>query len=457
MNPPQIKLTDADLKRQSPLETQYKRIKKSNDPRFGDVQIYQDPKNKQMLVVKEEHINDKKAAERAVLQARSRVGNRSPYILGLIDYSVDFEKGLCSSFYNLRLFYEYPQTDLKKESIDRKKAKLGFNSDELIHLLYQQVNAHKHLELSRSFHGDVRPLNWALTRSVWESKLIHKEEDISTRANIIQVQMNRQKHGDDLYQSPAMFENMKKKNKDFAFNPNKEDMFATALVLIELGNGESIQNIYKAKDGKFDHNAMRTHVARFEQRFSGVSNQLLVTSILTMLEPEESRRPHFILLEERMPPYGSIREFILNEKIDPSKNGTNKPLETFIYIDQSIIESFKLEPGVSQPKYQQWDAPVTTVVNTRYSDRNIQNMNYVHSAPTNGRIVERIIRKFEDVDGKMLEKVEHYDVKENDELIKRKEYYLVDGKETKLVTYNAEGKKEGEKKEDKPAKKPAKK
>ena len=441
MNPVEIKLTDADLKRQSPLEKEYKRVKKQNDPRFGDVQVYQNPSNKQMLLVKEEHINDKKAAERAVLQTRQRIGNRSPYILSLLDYSVDFEKGLCSSFYNLRLFYEAPQTDLNKESIDRKKAKLGFNSDELIHLLYQQVNAHKHLELSRSFHGDVRPVYWSLTRSSWESKLVHKPEDVSTRDNVIQVQMNRVKHGDDLYQSPAMFENMKKKNKSFAFNPNKEDMFATALVLIELGNGESIQNVYKAKDGKFDHNAMRAHVARFEQRFGGASNQLLVTSILTMLEPEESRRPHFILLEERMPPYGSVREFILNEKMDPSKNGTNRPLETFIYIDQSIISTFKLEPGVSQEKFQQWNAPQTTVVNTRYSDRNIAKVNYVQSTPTEGRIVERIIRKFEEVDGKMLEKVEHYDVKDKDNLIKRKEYYLVDGKETKVVLYDEEGKK----------------
>ena len=444
----EITVTNADLKRQSPLETQFKRVKKANDPRFGEVQIYQDPQSKKMLIVKEEHINDKKAAERAVLLAKRRVINQNPYILSIIDYSVDLEKGLCSSFYNLRLFYEYAPSDLQKEENDRIKAKRSFSTDELLHLLYQQVYAHKHLELSRSFHGDVRPVNWALNKANWESKLIHKQEDIKTASDVIQIQMNRVKHGDNLYQSPDMFENMRKKNKNYAFNPNKEDMFATALVLIELGNDQPIQDVYKRKDGKFDHDAMRKHVATFEDRFGHQGNQLLITSILTMLEPEEKKRPHFILLEERMPAYDKVKTWIANEKENPELNGDYRPLETFIYIDDSIVSAFKLQPGVSQLKFQNWDAPKNTVVNSKYSDRDIADLRFVNTAPPQGKIVKRIIRMFEEVDGNMVEKVEVYDVKEDDKTVKRKEYYLVDGKETKVVLFDAEGKKSAPKKAD---------
>ena len=305
-------LNDTDLKRKSELETSHKRIKKQNDPRFGDIQVYQDPVSKRMLAVKDTHINDKKAAMRAVAQARQRIRNQSPHVLGLVDYSVDLEKGLCSSFYNLRLFYDYPQSDLKKEAADRAKANLRFNNEELVNLLYQQVGANKHLELSGSFHGDVRPVHWGLNRQQWESKLIHKQEDIGSREDVLQVQTNRIKHGDALYQSPGMFEALKKKQKNVAFTPNKEDMFATALVVVELGNGQSVQDIYKGKGGTFDHDKMRQHVARFEENFPGQNNQLLVTSVLTMLEPDEARRPHFVLLSDHMPQHEAIRQHFRN-------------------------------------------------------------------------------------------------------------------------------------------------
>ena len=197
-------LTDADLKRVSELEKSHKRVKKQSDPRFGEIQLYQNPNTKQMLAAKETHINDKKAAMGAVAQARQRIRNQNQHILGLVDYSVDLDKGLCSSFYNLRLFYNYPQTDCYKESQDRVKGKSRFSGEELVNLLYQQVGAHKHLELSRTFHGDVRPVHWGLNKQQWDSKLIHKQEDISTREDILQVQTNRIKHGDAVYQSGSL-------------------------------------------------------------------------------------------------------------------------------------------------------------------------------------------------------------------------------------------------------------
>jgi hypothetical protein len=228
-----------------------------------------------------------------------------------------------------------------------------------------------------------------------------------------------------------MYENLMSKNTKFEFSPNKEDMFATGMVLLELGIQESLQNVYR-KEGKFNHDAMKAYVARFEEIYSGHDNQLLVTAILTMLEPHESRRPHFILLHERMPSYYSIVKYFEKLREDPSLN-QERLLETFIYVEQTSIEAFTLQPGIKQIKVFEGNSkPKNNVdLNHKYSNRyigtsinDVNNTNNIKS----GKLVERIIRRFEERDGLMIEKVEHFRVLEDDQLLKIQEYELINSK-----------------------------
>ena len=229
------------------------------------------------------------------------------------------------------------------------------------------------------------------------------------------------------------------KNLKFAYNANKEDMFALALVLIELGTQESLQDVY-GKGGKFDHEAMRAHVAKFEGIYAGPENQLLVTSVLTMLEPEEARRPHFILLHERMPSYYSVVKHFESLRDNPG-NVTASPLEAFIYIDKAIIEGFTLTPGVTQVKSSETPAEIgeNMQLNPAYSRRNIEAPAKPQGSYTGtGKVVERIIRRFEERDGAMVERVEHFNV-DGDKLTKTEEYELVGGKKTKVKYFDESG------------------
>ena len=437
-----IVLKDEDFSRQVSLDASFKLVKKANDPRFGEIKLYQNPESRAVIAVREITIGEKNRAEKEIVKCKKRLRMENQYILPLVDYSVEKQSSLCSSFFLFRLYYEYPPTDVKRELSSRKAEGVMFSSDELLHLLYQQMEAHRHLELTKSFHGDVRPLHWGLNNQLWHTKLIYKPEEIDSRQAVLQVQLKNLQLGNDVYQSPSMYENLMRKNLKHTFSPNKEDMFATAMVLLELGIQQSLQDVY-GKDGKFDHDAMRAHVAKFESLYSGVENQLLVTAILTMLEPEEDRRPHFILLHEHVPPYKDVIQHYGNIKAGIYST-VNKPLEAFIYIDKSIIEGFTLEPGVKHVKVQggAFELPQNAAVNSKYSERNINTgqEGLSRSKQVEGRIIERIIRRFEERDDKMIEKVEHFDVLDNNEMVKTKEYELIDGKHYNLKYFDKEGK-----------------
>lgn len=129
-------LKDADYSKTSPYEKNFSHKKRLNDPRFGEISIIQNPKTRELLAVRERKINDKKAAGKAIVNCRKRIQNQHPYILGLKDYSVKKQSELCSSFYILREFYEYPRSDLKREMALREKEGETLNHQELTHILY---------------------------------------------------------------------------------------------------------------------------------------------------------------------------------------------------------------------------------------------------------------------------------------------------------------------------------
>ena len=138
-------LKDADFARVSDLEKSFKFFKKINDPRFGDISILQNPQTRQFIALKEKKINDRKEAGQNILYARKRVSLKHPNLLNLLDYSVTKHSELCSSFYILKLFFEYPKTDLRKDVQERERIGESFSDIELTHLLYQQINANSFL------------------------------------------------------------------------------------------------------------------------------------------------------------------------------------------------------------------------------------------------------------------------------------------------------------------------
>ena len=308
---PESLLKDADYQKVSAFEKIYKQIKTLNDPRFGEISILQNPQTRQAIAVREKKVTDKAEAGRLILAARSKVSLVNPNLVNLLDYSVIKQSELCSSFYIIKYFFEYPKSDLRKQIQDREKTGQGFNGNELTHLLYQQIQTQSYLQSQSLAHGDVQPLYIGYDVDKQESKLIDKSDGLINEASIVQTQKNRLISGQPIYQSPTMYSNLKKGNLKFQFDKNKEDAFALGLVILEAGNDKSVQNIYDSKSGNVDQAALNKHLDEFNRKF-GTQNALLTSHVSSLTNANEATRPSPAQVQSTLPPYDEVKKYLVS-------------------------------------------------------------------------------------------------------------------------------------------------
>lgn len=312
---PESLLKDADYNKTSAFDKTHRQVKTLNDPRFGDIHILQNPQTRQVVAVRERKVTDKAEAGRLVLAARNRMALKNPYLVNLLDYSVTKQSELCSSFYIIKYYFEYPRTDLRKYLLEKEKSGQALSSAELTHLLYQQNAAQAYLQSQGMAHGDVQPLFIGWDPERLESKVIDKSEALTTDAAIINAQKNRLVAGQPLYMSPTMYANLKKGNTKFQFDRNKEDAFALGLLLLEAGNGRSIQNIYDSKTGQVNQAALNGHLEEFNRKY-GAQNTLLTSHVSSMTNINEAARPSPSQIQASLPPYEEVKMRLVNSPAD---------------------------------------------------------------------------------------------------------------------------------------------
>ena len=193
------------------------------------------------------------------------------------------------------------------------------NSQELTNILYQQIKAQSYLQSQGLAHGDVQPVLIGYDPLAKDSKLIDKSDLVTNEQSVIALQKNHlvSQSSSSIYQSPTMYQNLKKGNQKFTFDKNKEDAYALGLVLLEAGNGRKIDNIYD-KTGTVDQNALNQHVNEFRGRFES-GNQLLTSTVANLVNPNEAQRPSPVEVQSSLPPYEEVQKFF-NEN---QKQGQN--------------------------------------------------------------------------------------------------------------------------------------
>ena len=305
-NPAEQTLKDADLNRSSDIEKSYKFFKKVGDPRLGEVSILQDTKTRNFLASREVKLNARADAVRLVLWARKRVGIRHAHLLNLLDYSVSKHSELCSSFYIVKFFFEYPKTDLKKEILERQRSAEPFSDAQLIGLLYQVTQACNVLAAEDIAGHNLEPLLLGMNRDTGEHKLIVALEEPSSVAKFKQVQKSKLVSGATLYQSPKVYANLKKGNLNFEVDPLKEDAFALGLMILEAGNLTSVQDVYNAGSGELSESQLQRHIAEFQNRYGG-PNAFLPKAVGVLLAVDEAQRPTLRQLEAKLPDYEQVQ------------------------------------------------------------------------------------------------------------------------------------------------------
>jgi hypothetical protein len=335
-------LLNTDYERISPIEQHLKFVKKQSDPRFGDILVYQHAKSKNYYFARENIASSQSQAAEYIVKARKKMFHHHPHVHGIIDYSVTYQKELCSSFYVVKYFYEYPHTDAYRENTERIKSNRFYTHYELIHYVYQNLLALQFLESTGRFHGDIRPIHVTLSKVEILSKLVDKSDDIFSLDRQKQVQSSHLIKKDPIYQSELLYQNLMKNNLKFEVNSNKEDLFALGLVILEMGNLTSIQNIYNQKDLGINDEALDIHFNAFKQKYLQ-QNLLLTSTLQELLKIEEPSRLTATDLLNKMPKYDVVITYLKSQGQIETAN--SQPNNIFSLPDRSPVHSRSPSPS----------------------------------------------------------------------------------------------------------------
>lgn len=307
--------SEQDINKKSSYDIDYKPKKKITDPRFGEIFIFKHKKDEEYLAVKEKKIFQKSDLIKEIIFAHRQIDLFHDHVISLQDFSITYQSELCTSFYIIRYFYEYPKTDLQKEKQIRQKSGLNFDGVFLTHFLYQSISSLAFLHSKNFHHGDLSPISIAFDSSKTKFKLILSKDELSTQGKIIQRQKTKTIQNEIIYQSPLMFESISKGITKFSFNSQKEDAFALGLVILELGTDQQINLIYDQKNGILKKKELFELIELFRYDFEE-QNSLLTSIVTSLLILDENKRPSILSIDENIPKYSLVKDYLIISKDD---------------------------------------------------------------------------------------------------------------------------------------------
>ena len=293
---------DDGLKRKSNYEIQFIKGLLIKDSILGNYFEYSNKKNNMKIICIEKLLNNRQELLKKIEESKKKILNKNENLLNILDYSVDVQNNWCSTFYLLKLFYEYPNKSLKEEINSRKSKNQNFNMKELTHLLYNITNAGVHLQENNIKHNDICPSLIYYTKNN-NFKLLLNDKNVN---NPERYQLEKMLRKDNFYLSPNLYIALKKRFLDnIKHKKVKSDIFAFGLVVLETGLLRSVRNIYD--NSCINKKILESYLKEFEEKYD--NNPLLYSSLRKILEFNEEERPDFISLKEVIPDYDMIKEY----------------------------------------------------------------------------------------------------------------------------------------------------
>jgi len=272
---------------------------KRHDKRFGDISIYNNTRTNQKVMCKEKASGDMKQFGRDVNTARQRMSMQNQYLHKMLGWSTQTKKELCSTHHYVKMFYEYPDSDLRNETAQRKKNKTVLSERELSNATSNALNGLSYLHNKKLAHGDIRPQLISAKRmnSGQEVNKFELLDRLADPSPLVKCQINNMMNNKELFMSPQLWRHINTKGKKKPpFNRQKNDLFALGMSMLSAGNQSSMKNCYK-KGGKFDANALNTHLANFNQRYG--QNPSLTNVVSSLVTLDEAQRPDTTLMLEK--------------------------------------------------------------------------------------------------------------------------------------------------------------
>ena len=124
-------LPDEEYNKKWDKESQYQFLRKSQDPRFGEIHIYKKKNSNELIFAKEKLTSNKQSAANDIRELKSRIALNRPHLQPMLGYSTSVKKELCSTNYLTQGFYEFPKSDLGKETSNRIQSGQQFSESKI--------------------------------------------------------------------------------------------------------------------------------------------------------------------------------------------------------------------------------------------------------------------------------------------------------------------------------------
>ena len=211
-----------------------------------------------------------------------------PHLVNQVDYAVFHHKKLCFDQWIIAQYFELPATDLKSLLLKKQQSSVKYlKTFELRMMLKQLSSALSFLHRKFEFHARLQPLEIGFTSDgqskLWAIDLVKTEKEYKT------VQKNLMINKKRVYQSPSVFNALKKNSLKFELDMAKEDSFALGLILLEAGTGIDSQGVYHRKK-KLDEGELAYMLNEFERNHN--SDPQLVQNVKQLCETDADVRLH---------------------------------------------------------------------------------------------------------------------------------------------------------------------
>lgn len=273
-------------------EPNFKFMGKWHDPRFGDISVLQNKRTKARIMVKEKSSGDKKQFHKDIDMARQRMRLQNDNLHRLLGWSTVTKKELCSTHHYVKLFFEYPASDLRNEVAENKKKKKGLLSDKVLSVATSNsLHGLDYLHSQNLAHGDIRPqlISAEKVGSVASPNQFKLLDRLSDPSQIERAQINNIMNNKELFMSPQLYKRVNTKGKKKPpYNRQKNDLFSLGMSIISAGNAKSVKNCYK-RGGDFDKIKLKEHLENFRKQ--NAENYSLCNVVTNLVEYDENARP----------------------------------------------------------------------------------------------------------------------------------------------------------------------
>lgn len=270
-------------------------LAKRHDKRFGDITIFKNDRSKTKVMLKEKSSGDTKTFTRDTIMARTRMELQHDNLHKMLGWSTVTKKELCSTHHYVKMFFDFPESDLRNEVAERKRKGGNVTDAELSLTTSNALHGLDYLHSLKLAHGDIRPQLISAERLGTETVVTNRILDrLADPSQIERAQINNMMNNREIFMSPQLYKRINTKGKKKPpYNRQKNDLFSLGMSVISAGNASSLKDCYK-RGGKFEANRLRYHLDKF--RAKNQANYSLCNVVTSLVEIDEEKRPDTSML-----------------------------------------------------------------------------------------------------------------------------------------------------------------